>query len=144
MLLQGYQSTLVHQNEQLPVSLSIISLTTRLIVMDIAQLTVLFFNCPLICNCPLLNDIIFNDFFCLLWLNSNHMFGLSDFGDKSPLWFLKILKLVISKLAISKFSKMHSGNLSQTALPDMWLLVLIQHRSQKLIESSLGKPHFAK
>ena len=144
MLLQGYQSTLVHQNEQLPVSLSIISLTTRLIVMDIAQLTVLFFNCLLICNCPLLNDIIFNDFFCLLWLNSNHMFGLSDFGDKSPLWFLKILKLVISKLAISKFSKMHSGNLSQTALPDMWLLVLIQHRSQKLIESSLGKPHFAK
>ena len=29
----------------------------------------------------------------LVWLTSNHMFGSGDFGDKSPSWFLKILKL---------------------------------------------------
>ena len=29
----------------------------------------------------------------LLWLTSNHMFRSDDSGDKSPSWFLKILKL---------------------------------------------------
>ena len=29
----------------------------------------------------------------LVWLTSNHMFGSGDFWDKSPSWFLKILKL---------------------------------------------------
>ena len=61
----------------------------------------------------------------LVWLTSNHMFGSPNFGDKSPFWFLKILKLASFYRAISKFSKMHSGNLSQIALPNIWLLVLI-------------------
>ena len=29
------------------------AIITRLIVIDIASLTVLFYNCPLFCNCPL-------------------------------------------------------------------------------------------
>ena len=29
----------------------------------------------------------------LVWLTGNHMFGLGDFWDKLPSWFLKILKL---------------------------------------------------
>ena len=37
-------------------------LITRLIVIDIASLTVLSCNCLLFCNCPLLKDMIFNDF----------------------------------------------------------------------------------
>ena len=45
-----------------------------------------------------------------MWLTSNHMFGLGDFWNKS----------------LSQFLKMHSGNLSQIALPDMWLLVQIE------------------
>ena len=28
-------------------------------------------------------------------INQNHMFGADNFGDKSPLWFLKILKLFL-------------------------------------------------
>ena len=49
----------------------------------------------LICNCPLL---IYNQFQCkvfvgLVWLTSNRMFGLGDFWDKLPSWFLKNLIL---------------------------------------------------
>ena len=36
------------------------NLITRLIVIDIAPLTVLFYNYPLFCNYPLLKDISFN------------------------------------------------------------------------------------
>ena len=53
------------------------------------------------------------------------MFGAINFGDKSPSWFFKILKLSSFYLGNSKFSKMHSRNLSQIALPNMWLLVRI-------------------
>ena len=48
----------------------------------------------MICDCPLLKDSIFNKVFVgMVWLTSNHMFGLGDFWDKSPSWFLEILKL---------------------------------------------------
>ena len=58
-----------------------------------------------------------------MWLTSNHMFGLVNFWDKSPSWVLKILKLPSFYSEISKFSKMHLVNLSQIALPYMWLPV---------------------
>ena len=94
---------------------------TQLIVINIAPLTVLFCNCELICNCPLLKNISFNfKFFVgLKWLTSNHMFGLGNFWDKSPSWFLKILKLPSFYSGNFKFSKMHPGNLSQISLPNM-------------------------
>ena len=64
------------------------AMITRLIVIDIALLMVLFCNCPLFCNyplvicyCPLLKDIVFVG---LVSLNSNHIFGLGDFWNKSP------------------------------------------------------------
>ena len=40
--------------------LAITHVITRLIVIDIASLSVLFCNCRLFCNCPLLKDISFN------------------------------------------------------------------------------------
>ena len=60
----------------------------------------------------------------LVRTTSNHMFGSGDFWDKLPSWFLKILKWPLFTQAISKFLKMHSGNLSQIAHPNMCLLVL--------------------
>ena len=52
------------------------------------------------------------------------MFGSGDFWDKSLLWFLKILKLPSFYWGnFKKFSIMHSGNLSNIALRNMWLLV---------------------
>ena len=52
------------------------------------------------------------------------MFGSGDFWDKSLLWFLKILKLPSFYCGnFKKFSIMHSGNLSNIALRNMWLLV---------------------
>ena len=35
-------------------------------------------------------------FLGLVWLTSNNMFVSDDFGDKSPSWFLKILKIKTS------------------------------------------------
>ena len=75
-------------------------------------------------NCPLLKDISFNTVFVgLLWLTSNHMLGSGDFGDKSPLWFLKILKLPlfhsgnfeIFKNALEKFNPNHPSKLVITS-----------------------------
>ena len=40
-----------------------------------------------------LKDISFKVFVSLVWLANNHMFGSGDFGDKTPSWFLKSLKL---------------------------------------------------
>ena len=59
----------------------------------------------------------------LVWLTNNHMFGSGYFWDKSPSWFLKIPRFIRT---ISKFNRMHSGNLFRIALPNMWLLVLIK------------------
>ena len=53
------------------------------------------------------------------------MFGLDNFWDKSPSWFLKNLKLSLFYSGNVKYSKMDMGNLSQIALPNMWLLVVI-------------------
>ena len=50
-------------------------------------------------------------FLDLVWLTSNHV------------WFGQYLEYFNQPL--SNFSKMHSGNLSQIALPNMWLLVQI-------------------
>ena len=85
-----------------------------MIEIDIAPLTVLFCNCLLFYKCSL-----------LVWSTSNHMFGSGNFWDESASWFLKILKLFSFYSDNFKFSKMHLGNLSKTALPSMWLLVLI-------------------
>ena len=49
----------------------------------------------------------------LALLTRNHMFGSDDFGDKSPLWFLKI------------------------DLPNMWLLVLIDVLMLSYVGSAL-------
>ena len=64
-------------------------------------------------------------FFGLVWLTNNHMFASGDFWDKSLSWFYKFWNWSRFTRAISKFSKMHSGNLSQIALPNMQLLVQI-------------------
>ena len=82
----------------------------------------------LIFNCPLLKDIssilcilsilCFNTLFVgLVWLISNHMFGSGQFWDKSPSkMFWNCFRFI---RAFSKFSKMHSGNLSQIVLPNV-------------------------
>ena len=93
-----------------------------LVVFDIVLLAVLFCNCPLLSNCLLLKEMFFKGFVGLMWLTSNHMFGSGNFWDKSPSWFLKILKLPRFTRVISIFSKMYVCNLS---LSNMWLLVLI-------------------
>ena len=61
----------------------------------------------------------------LVWLTSNHMFGTGDFGINHPRDFWKFWNCPCFTWVISKFSKMHSGNLSQIAFPNMWLLVRI-------------------
>ena len=60
----------------------------------------------------------------LVRLTNNYMFGLGNFGDKSPSLFLKILKLpsfYSGNLSIFK----NTANSPQIALPNMRLLVLI-------------------
>ena len=101
-------------------------LITPLIVIKIAPLTQLFFNCLLLYNCPLLKDISFNTMFVsLVWLTSNHILGFDNFWDKSPAWFLKTLKLPSFYSGHFKTSKNALGNLSQIALSNMWLLVQV-------------------
>ena len=46
---------------------SVNSVITRLIVIDVAPLAVLFCICPAFCNCPLLKDISFNTKCLLVW-----------------------------------------------------------------------------
>ena len=101
-------------------------LITPLIVIKIAPLTQLFFNCLLLYNCPLLKDISFNTMFVsLVWLTSNHILGFDTLWDKSPAWFLKTLKLPSFYSGHFKTSKNALGNLSQIALSNMWLLVQV-------------------
>ena len=71
----------------------------------------------------------------MVWLTSNCMFSLDSSWNKSPLWFLKIVKLPCFTWTISKFPKMHSGNLYQTTLPNMWLLVLTQTQCWSLTKT---------
>ena len=52
------------------------------------------------------------------------MFGWSNFWDNHPRDFWKFWNCPSFTGAISKCSKIHLSNLSQTALPNMWLLVL--------------------
>ena len=83
-------------------------LITRLIVIDIAPLTMFFCNCPLfcklICNWPPLKHISFITK-CLL--------VCCDFWHKSPLCYLEILKL--------------PEQFIPNCPPNMWLLVLIAY-----------------
>ena len=53
------------------------------------------------------------------------MFGWSNFWNNHPSDFWKFWNCPSFTGAISKCSKIHLSNLSQTALPNMWLLVLI-------------------
>ena len=61
--------------------------------------------------------------FGLVWLISNHMFGSGKFWEKSPLWFLKILKLSEWNKGNIKTLKNHEGDLCHIAIPSIWLLV---------------------
>ena len=51
------------------------------------------------------------------WLTNNHKFDSGNFGNKSPFWFSNNPRFT---WAISKFSKMYSGNLFQIALQTNW------------------------
>ena len=83
----------------------IITIIIRLIVNDIAPLTMLFLiilcfaiALSLIYKFPLSKDISFIQYKVLIglvWLTSNHMFGSGNFWDKSPSRCLKILKLLL-------------------------------------------------
>ena len=53
------------------------------------------------------------------------------FGISHPLGFSKFQNYHRFTQAISKFSKIHSGNLSQIIRPNMWLLLLIGFRGKK-------------
>ena len=53
------------------------------------------------------------------------MFVLGNFRDKCPRDFWKLWNFEIWKLIFEKLSKMHSGNLFQVVLSNMWLVVLI-------------------
>ena len=104
-----------------------IGIITSLIVVDIAPLTVLFCNCPLICICPLLNDISFNTKCLFFWSDYpvitclvRTIFGINYHRD-----FWKFWDCPRFNRATSRFSKMNPRNLSQITLSDMWLLVLI-------------------
>ena len=50
-----------------------------------------------------------------MWLTSNQMLDLGDFWNKSPSWFLKVLKLPLFYLGNFKILKNALGNLSQIA-----------------------------
>ena len=105
----------------------VIGIITRLIIVDIAQRTVLVCNYPLICICPLLNDISFNTKCLLFWSDYpvitclvRTIFGINYHRD-----FWKVWNCPRFIRATLRFSKLNPANLSQIALPDMWLLVLI-------------------
>ena len=72
--------------------LAITHVITRLIVIDIASLSVLFCNCRLFCNCPLLKDISFNIsilvFVDLVWLTKSirAIFGINHPRDYRKFW----------------------------------------------------------
>ena len=98
----------------------------RLIGIDIAPLVVLLCNYPLFWKCTLLKDISFNTKCLLVWCDQpvitylvRAIFRINHPGDFWKLWnnprFTR---------TTPKFSKMHSGNLSQIALPNMLLPVL--------------------
>ena len=58
------------------------------------------------------------------------MLGWAIFGISHPCDFRMFWNCPVFTSAVSKFSKMHLGNLSQIALLNMWLLVLIDLASK--------------
>ena len=125
-----------HHTDRSEDRLSILELTitvmfTPLIVINIAPLTVLFCNCVMFYNCLLLKGISFNSKFLLVLCEKLEIicFVRTIFGIICPLGFWKFWNCPHFTRAILKFSKRHSGNLSQIALPKIWLLVLIVTRN---------------
>ena len=98
-----------------------------MIEIDIASLTVLICNCPPFSNYPLLKDISFNTKYLLVWCDWPVITYLyqATFGISHPRDFWKVWNCPRFTRAIPKFSKMHPGDLSQSALRNMWLLELI-------------------
>ena len=93
---------------------------TRLIVIDITPLTMVFCSCPLFCNYPLADLQLsavkryyfqYKVFVGLVLLTSNYMFHSGNFRDKSTSWFLKILKLPSFYSGNFKFFKNALGQL---------------------------------
>ena len=125
-----------HHTDRSEDRLSILELTitvmfTPLIVINIAPLTVSFCNCVMFYNCLLLKGISFNTKFLLVSCEKIEIICLvwTIFGIICPLGFWKFGNCPHFTRAILKFSKKHSGNLSQIALPKIWLLVLIVTRN---------------
>ena len=125
-----------HHTDRSKDKLSILELTiiivfTPLIVIIIAPLMVLFCNCVMFYNWLLLKDISFNTKFLLLLCEKLKTSCLvwAIFGIIHPLGSWKFWNCRHFTWAILKFSKKHSGNLSQIALPKIWLLVLIVTRN---------------
>ena len=118
--------------DRLPIlELTITVMFTPLIVINIAPLQVLFCNCVIFYNCLLLKGISFNTKFLLVSCEKLEITCLvrAIFGIICPLGFWKCWNCPHFTRAILKFSKKHSGNLSQIALPKMWLLALIITRN---------------
>ena len=81
----------------------------------------------LFCNCSLLKGIVsIQSVCCLVWLTSNPMFGSDNFRINHHRDFRKFWNWPRFTRAISLFSKIYLSNLSQIALTNMWLLVLIK------------------
>ena len=90
----------------------IISIITRMFAINIARLTELLSNFPLSdLQLPAVKKYKFQykGFVGLMWLTSYHMLGSGDSCDKSPSWFLKILKLPKFYSGNFKIFKMHSA-----------------------------------
>ena len=101
-------------NEKL--SQSFMKLITRLIVIDIAPLTLLFYNIPLAdLWLPAVKRYYFQYklFLGFVWLTSNHIFGSGDFWHKWPSWFSKILKLPFLNFFFGQFRHFQKFNRMQ-------------------------------
>ena len=61
------------------------------------------------------------------------MFGLGNFWDKSPSWFLKILKLPTFHSGNFKMSKNALRKFIPNAFTNLWLLVIIYQRLKMVI-----------
>ena len=125
-----------HHTDRSEDRLSILELTitvmfTPLIAINIAPLTVLFCNWVMFYNCLLLKGISFNTKFLLVLCEKLEITCLvrAIFGIICPLGFWKFWNCPHFTREILKSSKKHSGNLSQIALPKIWLLVLIITRN---------------
>ena len=63
----------------------------------------------------------------LVWLTSNHIFGSGNFWDKSPTWFLKILKVPRFAWTILKFFKNLPGQFISNRPPKHVITSTVYH-----------------